>query len=79
MQNPAVVWIWGPASSGMPRSYDVNSELKGHTLLAHGEEDFQEQGQALSFFWGANPSDRGPSLSISYAIGTPSSVAWMPY
>ncbi len=63
----------------MPRSYDVNSELKGHTLLAHGEEDFQEQGQALSFFWGANPSDRGPSLSISYAIGTPSSVAWMPY
>ena len=34
----------------MPRSDDINSELKGHTLLAHGEEDFQEQGQALSFF-----------------------------
>ncbi len=34
----------------MPRSDDINSELKGHTLLTHGEEDFQEQGQALSFF-----------------------------
>ena len=47
----------------------ISGALKGHTLLAHGEEDFQEQGLALSFSWAPNPSKRGPSLSLSHAMG----------
>ena len=47
----------------------ISSALRGHTLLAHGEEDFQEQGLALSFSWAPNPSNRGPSLSLSHAMG----------
>ena len=39
----------------------ISSALRGHTLLAHGEEDFQEQGLALSFSWEPTPSNRGPS------------------
>ena len=47
----------------------ISGALKGTTLLAHGEEDLQEQGLALSFSWAPNPSDRGPSLSLSHAMG----------
>ncbi len=47
----------------------ISGALKGHTLLAHGEEDFQEQGLALSFSWAPNPSNRGPSLSLNHAMG----------
>ena len=47
----------------------ISGALKGHTLLAHGEEDFQEQGLAVSFSWEPNPSKRGPSLSLSHAMG----------
>ena len=47
----------------------ISGALKGHTLLAHGEEDLQEQGLALSFSWEPTPSKRGPSLSLSHAMG----------
>ncbi len=47
----------------------ISGALKGHTLLAHGEEDFQEQGLAVSFSWEPNPSKRGPSLSLSHTMG----------
>ena len=47
----------------------ISGALRGHTLLAHGEEDFQEQGLALSFSWVPNPSNRGSSLSLSHAMG----------
>ena len=47
----------------------ISSALRGHTLLAHGEEEFQEQGLAFSFSWEPSPSNRGPSLSLSHAMG----------
>ena len=47
----------------------ISGELKGHTLLTHTEESLQEQGLALSFSWQPYPSDRGPSLSLSHAMG----------
>ena len=47
----------------------ISGALKGHTLLAHREEDFQEQGLALSFSWEPNRSNRGPSLSLSHTMG----------
>ena len=47
----------------------ISGELKGHTLVAHGEEEFHEQGLALSFSWEPNPSNRGPSLSLSHTMG----------
>ena len=43
--------------------------MKGRTLLAHGEEEFQEQSLALSFSWEPSPSNRGPSLSLSHTMG----------
>ena len=53
--------------------YGISGELKGHTLLTHGEEAFREQGLALSFSWEPHPSDRGPSLSLSHAMGATAS------
>ena len=47
----------------------ISGELKGHTLLSHTEESLQEQGLALSFSWQPHPSNRGPSLSLSHAMG----------
>ena len=47
----------------------ISSALRGHTLLTHGEEELQEQGLALSFSWAPTPSKRGPSLSLSHAMG----------
>ena len=49
------------------------ARLRGHTLLTHAEEEFQEQGLALSFSWEPNSSNRGPSLSMGHTMGaTPS-------
>ena len=48
--------------------HGISGALKGHTLLAHGEEDFQEQGLAFSFSW-STPSNRGPSLSLNHTMG----------
>ena len=47
----------------------ISAELKGRTLLSHAEEDFQDQGLALSFSWDPSPSNRGPSLSMGHAMG----------
>ena len=47
----------------------ISGELKGHTLLTHTEESLQEQGLALSFSWQPHLSNRGPSLSLSHAMG----------
>ena len=49
--------------------WGISSALRGHTLLAHGEEELQEQGLAFSFSWEPSPSNRGPSLSLSHAMG----------
>ena len=47
----------------------ISGELKGRTLLSHAEEDFHDQGLALSFSWDPSPSNRGPSLSMGHAMG----------
>ncbi|MXZ82967.1 MAG: hypothetical protein F4Z10_04635 [Synechococcus sp. SB0666_bin_14] len=47
----------------------ISADLTGRTLLSHAEEDFQEQGLALSFNWDPNPTDRGPSFSVSHSLG----------
>ncbi len=49
--------------------HGISGELKGHTLLAHAEEEFREQGLALSFSWEPNPSNRGPSLLMDHTVG----------
>ena len=49
----------------------VTAAVKGRTLLSHGAEDFQDQGLALSFSWEPNSSNRGPSFSLSHAVGLP--------
>ncbi|MXW40371.1 MAG: hypothetical protein F4Z75_04325 [Synechococcus sp. SB0668_bin_15] len=48
----------------------ISADLTGRTLLSHAEEDFQEQGLALSFNWDPDPTDRGPSFSVSHSLGT---------
>ena len=47
----------------------ISGELRGRTLLTHAEEEFQEQGLALSFSWEPTPSNRGPSLSMGHTVG----------
>ena len=47
----------------------ISAELKGRTLLTHAEEEFQEQGLAVSFSWEPSPSNRGPSLSLGHTMG----------
>ena len=49
----------------------ITATVKGRTLLSHGAEDFQDQGLALSFSWQPSSSNRGPSLSLSHAVGLP--------
>ena len=47
----------------------ISAALKGRTLLTHADEEFREQGLAVSFAWEPNPSNRGPSLALSHAVG----------
>ena len=47
----------------------ISADLKGRTLLTHTDEAFQEQGLAVSFAWEPSPSNRGPSFSVSHAVG----------
>ena len=48
----------------------ISGELKGRTLLTHAEQDFQDQGLALSFSWDPSPSNNlGPSLSMRHTMG----------
>ena len=59
----------GAGVSWMDPQRGISADLKGRILLTHGSEDFQERGMALSFAWDPNPSNRGPSLSVSHALG----------
>ncbi|MYG64270.1 MAG: autotransporter outer membrane beta-barrel domain-containing protein [Synechococcus sp. SB0675_bin_7] len=49
--------------------HGISAQVRGRTLLTHADEDFREQGMALSFFWQPHPSHRGPSFSLSHAVG----------
>jgi len=55
--------------SWMDPQRGISADLKGRILLSHGAEDFQERGMAVSLAWDPNPSDRGPSFSMSHALG----------
>ena len=61
----------GAGLSWSDPEHGVTAAVKGRTLLSHGAEDFQDQGLALSFSWQPTPSNRGPSLSLSHAVGLP--------
>ena len=47
----------------------ISAQLQGRTLLTHSDEEFREQGLAVSFAWEPNPTNRGPSLALSHAMG----------
>jgi len=47
----------------------ISAEVKGRSLGTHVEEEFREQGMALSFSWNPDPSNRGPSLAIGHTVG----------
>ncbi|WP_025781933.1 autotransporter outer membrane beta-barrel domain-containing protein [Candidatus Synechococcus spongiarum] len=51
----------------------ISAALQGRTLLTHTEEEFREQGLAVSFAWDPSPSDRGPSLSMGHTMGASAS------
>ena len=53
----------------MIRNGPSRGELRGRTLLIHVEKQFHQQGLALSFAWQPDPSNCGPSLSMSHAVG----------
>ncbi|MXW12136.1 MAG: hypothetical protein F4Z73_04560 [Synechococcus sp. SB0668_bin_13] len=55
--------LWADPARG------VRGELQGRSLLSHVEEEFREQGLSLSFAWDPAPGNRGPSLSLSHAVG----------
>ena len=55
--------VWKDAQRG------IRGEVKGRTLLTHTEEEFRQQGLALSFAWDPSPSNRGPSLSMDHTMG----------
>jgi len=59
----------GGGLSWMDLQRGISADLKGRILLSHGAEDFQERGMAVSLAWAPNPSDRGPSFSVSHALG----------
>ncbi|KKZ12531.1 MAG: hypothetical protein TQ37_05445 [Candidatus Synechococcus spongiarum 15L] len=59
----------GGGLSWMDLQRGISADLKGRILLSHGSEDFQERGMAVSLAWDPNPSDRGPSFSMSHALG----------
>ena len=53
----------------------ISGAVKGRTLLNHREEEFREHGLALSFAWEPNPGKRGPSFSVSHAVGGAAEVS----
>ena len=40
----------------------ISAELEGRSMVTHVEEEFRQQGLAVSFAWEPDPSNRGPSL-----------------
>ncbi|MCY4236333.1 MAG: hypothetical protein OXE74_08590 [Cyanobacteria bacterium MAG CAR2_bin_4] len=59
--------VWHDPARGL------RGELRGRTLLTHREEAFREQGLALSFAWQPSPTNRGPALAVSHAMGASAS------
>ena len=51
----------------------IRGEAQGRTLVTHTEEEFREQGLALSFAWEPSPDKRGPSLSMGHTMGAAAS------
>ena len=51
----------------------ITAEVQGHSLVTYVEEEFRQQGLALSFAWDPHPSNRGPSLAVSHAVGATAS------
>ncbi|MCY4173244.1 MAG: autotransporter outer membrane beta-barrel domain-containing protein [Cyanobacteria bacterium MAG CAR3_bin_5] len=47
----------------------ITAEVKGRSLLTHADQEFRQQGLALSFAWQPNASNRGPSLSLGHTMG----------
>jgi len=47
----------------------ITAEVKGRSLVTHVEEEFRQQGMALSLAWDPSPSNRGVSLSLHHAVG----------
>ena len=77
MQNPAFGLELGAGIRWRSPERGISGELKGHTLLTHGEEDLQEQSLAFCFPGEPSPSNCGPSLSLNHTMGTPYPPAWM--
>ena len=59
--------VWNDPQRG------IRGEVKGRTLVTHTEEEFRQQGLALSFAWEPSPSNRGPSLSMGHTMGAAAS------
>ena len=51
----------------------IRGEVQGRTLVTHTEEEFRQQGLALSFAWEPSPDKRGPSLSMGHTMGASAS------
>ena len=47
----------------------ITAEAQGRSLVTHVEEEFRQQGLALSLSWNPNPTNRGPSLAIGHTMG----------
>ncbi len=60
---------WGAGIVWRDPERGISGALQGHILLAHAEENFEEQGLAFSFSWAPNPANRGPSLSLRHTMG----------
>ncbi|MCY4055186.1 MAG: autotransporter outer membrane beta-barrel domain-containing protein, partial [Cyanobacteria bacterium MAG CAR4_bin_6] len=59
--------VWNDPQRG------IRGEVKGRSLVTHTEEEFREQGLALSFAWEPSPDKRGPSLSMGHTMGASAS------
>ena len=51
----------------------ISAELEGRSLVTHVEEEFRQQGMAVSFAWEPDPTNRGPSLSMGHTMGATAS------
>ena len=50
----------------------ISAELEGRSMVTHVEEEFRQQGLAVSFAWNPHPTtNRGPSLSMGHTMGAP--------
>ena len=58
---------WADAERGL------SAELRGRGLLAHEAKGFRERGLSGSFAWDPVAGERGPSLSLTRTVGSPSS------